>query len=209
VARWVVYAYACGFMFGWHVHEKASLHMVIPFSILAVQSLQDAGDFIFVATVATYSLFPLLFEAKEYPIKVLLLVLYILVMWVSFAHNMTERGEPNSNKASVPISDSFVHQPGNLEKLDAGKNVEKQTKEEGMQLLSIFEKVYLAGLVLVEIYGQVLHPFFLREHLPFLPLMLISGYCSIGMLYFWAGQLFKIAFMSGFHTEQLPHMKKA
>jgi alpha-1,3-glucosyltransferase len=159
--------------------------------------------------VATYSLFPLLFEAKEYPIKVLLLVLYILVMWVSFAHNMTERGEPNSNKASVPISDSFVHQPGNLEKLDAGKNVEKQTKEEGMQLLSIFEKVYLAGLVLVEIYGQVLHPFFLREHLPFLPLMLISGYCSIGMLYFWAGQLFKIAFMSGFHTEQLPHMKKA
>ncbi|KAH9552352.1 hypothetical protein CY35_09G062200 [Sphagnum magellanicum] len=209
VARWVVYAYACGFMFGWHVHEKASLHMVIPFSILAVQSLQDAGDFIFIATVATYSLFPLLFEAKEYPIKVLLLVLYILVMWVSFAHNMMERGEPNSNKASVPISDSFVHQPCNLEKLDEGKNVEKQPKEEGMQLLSIFEKVYLAGLVLVEVYGQVLHPFFIRDHLPFLPLMLISGYCSIGMLYFWAGQLFKIAFMSGFHTEQLPHMKKA
>ncbi len=56
VARWVVYAYACGFMFGWHVHEKASLHMVIPFSILAVQSLQDAGDFIFIATGKSFSL---------------------------------------------------------------------------------------------------------------------------------------------------------
>ena len=42
ITRWVAYAYMCGFLFGWHVHEKASLHFVIPLAIVAVQSLDDA-----------------------------------------------------------------------------------------------------------------------------------------------------------------------
>lgn len=45
VARWIAYAYTCGFLFGWHVHEKASLHFVIPLAIVAVQSLEDAKHY--------------------------------------------------------------------------------------------------------------------------------------------------------------------
>lgn len=45
VARWIAYAYTCGFLFGWHVHEKASLHFVIPLAIVAVQSLEDARHY--------------------------------------------------------------------------------------------------------------------------------------------------------------------
>lgn len=45
VARWVAYAYTCGFLFGWHVHEKASLHFVIPLAIVAVQTLEDAKHY--------------------------------------------------------------------------------------------------------------------------------------------------------------------
>lgn len=45
ITRWVAYAYMCGFLFGWHVHEKASLHFVIPLAIVAVHSLDDARHY--------------------------------------------------------------------------------------------------------------------------------------------------------------------
>lgn len=45
IARWVAYAYTCGFMFGWHVHEKASLHFVVPLAFVAVQSMEDATHY--------------------------------------------------------------------------------------------------------------------------------------------------------------------
>lgn len=44
-ARWIAYAYTSGFLFGWHVHEKASLHFVIPLALAAVQSLGDAKHY--------------------------------------------------------------------------------------------------------------------------------------------------------------------
>ena len=45
ISRWVAYAYTCGFLFGWHVHEKASLHFVIPLAIVAAQTLEDAKHY--------------------------------------------------------------------------------------------------------------------------------------------------------------------
>lgn len=49
VTRWVAYAYTCGFLFGWHVHEKASLHFVIPLSITALKSAEDAKHYFFLS----------------------------------------------------------------------------------------------------------------------------------------------------------------
>lgn len=158
--RWVTYIFTCGFMFGWHVHEKASLHMVIPMSVVAVERVEDARAFLFLSIVSTYSLFPLLFEAKEYPIKVTLLLLYALVMWLSFSEFFDAKVEETSE--------------GNLA---------------GNSLVSSLEGVYLGGLVVVEIYGQCLHPFLFGSSLPFLPLMLTSVYCAVGMVYFWLSQL--------------------
>lgn len=62
ISRWVAYAYMCGFLFGWHVHEKASLHFVIPLAIVAVQSIDDARHFfiISIGTVEKYQGFFLL-----------------------------------------------------------------------------------------------------------------------------------------------------
>lgn len=50
-------------------------------------------------------------------------------------------------------------------------------------------KSYLLGLVAVEIWGQFLHPLILGDNLPFLPLILISVYCAIGVFYSWIWQL--------------------
>lgn len=49
ITRWVAYAYTCGFMFGWHVHEKASLHFVIPLSVIALKSVEDAKHYFFLS----------------------------------------------------------------------------------------------------------------------------------------------------------------
>ncbi|KAH9329636.1 hypothetical protein KI387_001744, partial [Taxus chinensis] len=49
LVQWVAYAYTCGFMFGWHVHEKASLHFVIPLSLVSILSLEDAVHYIFLS----------------------------------------------------------------------------------------------------------------------------------------------------------------
>ena len=53
ITRWVAYAYMCGFLFGWHVHEKASLHFVIPLAIVAVQSMDDARHY-FMLSIGIY-----------------------------------------------------------------------------------------------------------------------------------------------------------
>lgn len=49
IVRWIGYAYTCGFMFGWHVHEKASLHFVIPLAIIALKSVEDATHYFYLS----------------------------------------------------------------------------------------------------------------------------------------------------------------
>ncbi|KAL5713417.1 dolichyl-P-Glc:Glc1Man9GlcNAc2-PP-dolichol alpha-1,3-glucosyltransferase [Ranunculus cassubicifolius] len=176
ITRWVAYAYTCGFVFGWHVHEKASLHFVIPLAINAVQSLEDARHYFLLSIVSCYSMFPLLFEAKEYPIKVLLLILHSLLMWAGFASLFGKNTPPKtltSKKMKVKISRG--------KSSDAGV--------EGGTVIGWVELGYLVGLVGVELWGLILHRYLLGNRLPFLPLMLVSVYCSVGIMYSWLWQL--------------------
>ncbi|KAJ9549275.1 hypothetical protein OSB04_021818 [Centaurea solstitialis] len=159
IIRWVAYAYSCGFLFGWHVHEKASLHFVVPLAVVAVESIEDARHYFILSIVSSYSLFPLLYEAQEYPIKVVLLLLHIALMWYGFSSQFSERVESDKRRTSVSIVTGWM------------------------------EKSYLFGFVVVEIWGQFLHPFLLGDKLPFLPLMMMSFYCALGMMYSWIWQL--------------------
>ncbi|RKP24795.1 glycosyl transferase, partial [Syncephalis pseudoplumigaleata] len=54
----------CGyasFLFGWHVHEKAVLLMIIPLSLLAIESKRDLRIFVLLSAAGHVSLLPLLF----------------------------------------------------------------------------------------------------------------------------------------------------
>ncbi|XP_061904805.1 probable dolichyl pyrophosphate Glc1Man9GlcNAc2 alpha-1,3-glucosyltransferase [Entelurus aequoreus] len=66
------------FMFGWHVHEKAILMAILPLSLLAVESREDAGIFLVLTTTGHYSLFPLLFTPAELPIKFALMLMFTI-----------------------------------------------------------------------------------------------------------------------------------
>ncbi|KDR18773.1 probable dolichyl pyrophosphate Glc1Man9GlcNAc2 alpha-1,3-glucosyltransferase isoform X1 [Zootermopsis nevadensis] len=143
---------ACGsFMFGWHVHEKAILLIIIPLSFMAVIWKKEAQMYVFLATVGHYSLFPLLFTAFELPIKVLLLVLH-------------------SSYAFFNLASLFDMKKCSL----------------CLPLLSGLESVYILGLVPLFVFENVILPLLgLNTRLPFLPLMLTSVYCAVGVLYFW------------------------
>lgn len=76
----------CGyasFLFGWHVHEKAILLVIIPFSLVALKDRRYLGAFRPLAVAGHVSLFPLLFTAAEFPLKtvytIFWLVLFLLV----------------------------------------------------------------------------------------------------------------------------------
>ncbi|PIN16113.1 Glucosyltransferase - Alg8p [Handroanthus impetiginosus] len=170
-SRWVSYAYTCGFLFGWHVHEKASLHFVIPLAATALKSMEDAKHYFFLSIVSCYSLFPLLFEAQEYPIKVLLLLLYGILMFFGFSSRFPG---PTSTPPSVVVK---------------GRDNKLETPPFHIGWLG---KSYLFGLFVVEIWGQFLHPIVFGDRLPFLPLMMTSIYCAVGTVYSWIWQLSQI-----------------
>lgn len=132
------------FMFGWHVHEKAVLMAVLPLSILAVESREDAGIFLVLTTTGHYSLFPLIFTAAELPIKVCLMLIFTIFSFSALRELHRAQGS----------------------------------------LLRPLEVVYLLGLVAVAISCELVFPLSPWRHkLPFLPLLVTSVYCAVGISY--------------------------
>ncbi|CAA0842461.1 Probable dolichyl pyrophosphate Glc1Man9GlcNAc2 alpha-1-3-glucosyltransferase [Striga hermonthica] len=164
VSRWISYAYTCGFLFGWHVHEKASLHFVIPLAVTSLKSVEDAKHYFILSIVSCYSLFPLLYEAQEYPIKILLLLLHTVLILFGFSSRFTGKTATAVKESDRKLENRAFH-------------------------IGWLGKSYLFGLLAVEVWGQFLHPIVFGDRLPFLPLMTISIYCAIGMVCSWIWQL--------------------
>jgi len=79
------------------------------------------------------------------------------------------------------------------------KNISKKKSVtyDGRWTLALYEKVYLAGLVLNLLYTSVVHPLYVAanpktKHLEFLPLLITSFYCSVGIVYFWIVSYWKL-----------------
>jgi alpha-1,3-glucosyltransferase len=131
------------YFFGYHVHEKAILVILVPYGLLAFSDGQSAKDYFFLSFLGTYSLFPLLFEAQELLVKIVILLMVHILM------------------------------------LSTLRKVYTELK------LNRFEKVYIYGLVGHFLTAEVLLPIFLAR-LEFLPLLLYSAYCSVGIVYCYA-----------------------
>ncbi|KAI9879458.1 MAG: glycosyl transferase [Pleopsidium flavum] len=95
----------CGyasFLFGWHVHEKAILLVIIPFSLLALKDRRHLGAFRPLAVAGHVSLFPLLFNAREFPVKVVYTVFWLVLFLLVF-----DRLAPVSSRPRVFLLDRF------------------------------------------------------------------------------------------------------
>ncbi|XP_030637661.1 dolichyl pyrophosphate Glc1Man9GlcNAc2 alpha-1,3-glucosyltransferase isoform X1 [Chanos chanos] len=89
------------FIFGWHVHEKAILMAILPYSLLAVEQKEDAGIFFILTTTGHYSLFPLLFTAQELPVKILLMLSFTVFSFTSLKQLFRKGGRLLSTSEAV------------------------------------------------------------------------------------------------------------
>ncbi|KAL2414896.1 Dolichyl pyrophosphate Glc1Man9GlcNAc2 alpha-1,3-glucosyltransferase [Exophiala dermatitidis] len=96
----------CGyasFLFGWHVHEKAILLVIIPFSLLAVKDRSYLASFRPLAVAGHVSLFPLIFTAAEFPVKVAYTVAWLIIFLYTF-----DRLAPAPARRRVFLLDRFA-----------------------------------------------------------------------------------------------------
>jgi alpha-1,3-glucosyltransferase len=75
----LVWSTLAGFMFGWHVHEKAALVHVVLLALTAADSSLDASVFEVAALVCHVTLYPLLFRDEEMCIKLMLVLVYTVM----------------------------------------------------------------------------------------------------------------------------------
>lgn len=135
---------ATSFMFGWHVHEKAILMVLIPLQVLTANSQREAQSSLFLTIFGLYSLTPLLFTSELILVKLSLFALYI------------------------------------------GFNIFAFKELFHSQLLRAHEILYCSGILILPLYEFVIqYALKLDQKFPFMPLMLTSVYCSVGMIYFW------------------------
>nr|CAG4650184.1 EOG090X06YP [Sida crystallina] len=149
--RAVVLCAFASFLFGWHVHEKAILMIIIPLTLCATSGAGDCRLFLLLSITGHVSLFPLLFTPFENVIKVVLVTGYSLA---SYAFLVALHSEAKSKRSRVSFSG--------------------------------LERAYLLGLLTVGFFECCLHSALgLNQRLPFLPLLTMSVYCAVGVVYVW------------------------
>lgn len=97
--RCIIICAATAFMFGWHVHEKAILMVIIPLSLMAVLWKKEAQFYLLFAITGHYSLFPLIFTPFEIPLKVILLLIHSLYAFL----NLSSLFDTQKSKLSLPL----------------------------------------------------------------------------------------------------------
>ena len=154
------------FTFGFHVHEKAILLIVPPMIPLVLAGKSYARLFLLLSISGYYSLFPLLYKSAETPIKILLLTTHALYSFLTLGYHYPRILPLRSNFYSFALTTKL----GSITTLP---------------LLNWLESLYIVGFIPIQIMysiGPCLAPLFFARY-QFFPLMTISLYCSIGVLY--------------------------
>ncbi|CAN8032767.1 unnamed protein product [Ixodes persulcatus] len=147
------------FLFGWHVHEKAVLMPILLATPLALRSSEDAAIFVLLSFAGHCSLFPLLFQPAETPIKGLLVLLHT-VYAICALRKLHGNGRDT------------VRRSGKVQRCE--------------DLLAPAEQLGISVLALVLVYSELIHPFVpSAKRLQFLPLLLTSVSCAACIIYAW------------------------
>ncbi|EPQ26439.1 uncharacterized protein PFL1_06087 [Pseudozyma flocculosa PF-1] len=102
----------CGFasfLFGWHVHEKAIMLVLVPYTFLAADDYAHFRTFVILSTAGIVSLFPLLYEAAETPIKLGFTLLWSLVVFGSLSKRVYRPITSNLGIAVHPLETAYLY----------------------------------------------------------------------------------------------------
>jgi alpha-1,3-glucosyltransferase len=165
----------CGyasFLFGWHVHEKAILLVIIPFSLIALKDRRYLAAFRPLAVSGHVSLFPLLFTAQEFPIKVAYTIAWLITFLLAFDK----------------LAPAYVF---DLRSLNLKECILTRHRSEKQRvfLLDRFSLLYIAVAIPLIAYCSLVHQLVFGAKYEFLPLMFISSYSAIGVVGSWVSFL--------------------
>ncbi|TMW58525.1 hypothetical protein Poli38472_010084 [Pythium oligandrum] len=149
----LVYCMHCSFLFGYHVHEKAILQVLLPLALMAAESVNDMRLYRFASIVSSISLFPLLFTPAEQGTKILIAVAHALLAYVTLDPLLKD----SLKKRRIMATAVHMHI---VEKLYLGLLIGVAT------LAALFPFIPRIG-----------------PKYPFLPLMLLSVSCAVANLY--------------------------
>jgi hypothetical protein len=90
------------------VHEKAILLVIIPFSLIALNDRRHLGAFRPLAVAGHVSLFPLLFTASEFPVKVAYTIFWLMAFLLAFDRLAPAFVVPSSLLSSQPTREQIT-----------------------------------------------------------------------------------------------------
>ncbi|KAJ1964333.1 glycosyl transferase [Dispira parvispora] len=148
------------FLFGWHVHEKAYLLIVVPMALLLTSGDINLGRIFFLLNLAgVYGLFPLLHQPMETPLK-----LSITLLWVFGARYGLK-----------------------LDSSPASPTAESSGSSCNTNWSWVVEGWYMWGFICLQAYLGIIHSWVLGDNpsFEFLPILLTACYSAVGMVYVW------------------------
>jgi alpha-1,3-glucosyltransferase len=158
------------FMFGWHVHEKAIILVLLPMIPLNFTDPQLREAFLRLTLAGTYSLFPLIYQPAEYVTKLTLLVAYY---YYARSHN--------------PILDQSKRNQKSIEQRQ--QSSEHKLERLWLKFYHIMDTAYILVIIFNEIYFSLVfgrynyawNPIAKLNRYEFLPLMMTSTLSALGI----------------------------
>lgn len=150
----------CGlasYLFGWHVHEKAILLVIIPFSFLVVLDRRLLVSFMLVSAAGYVSLFPLLYENADFALKCLYTFVWCVIYFFAI-------------RKTTKLSSSVERRVFFMDRLAI-----------------IYICLLLPMVLGVQFFDVMKWKYPLFEKFEFLGLMTYSVYCSLGIIGSWVG----------------------
>ncbi|PPQ77384.1 hypothetical protein CVT25_010966 [Psilocybe cyanescens] len=171
------------FLFGWHVHEKAVLLVLIPLSLLAAERQAYFRTFVLASVAGVFSLFPLIFTPAESIIKVVYSTVWIAAVYIPLSRRVYEY--PNSISLVVMDAVEKVYLAGfplllmfvSVFPLSGGKSTVNSASTSMETCLST------DGFSCPEPQTGLAQDSLSAAPMEFLPLMMTSIYCAIGLVW--------------------------
>jgi alpha-1,3-glucosyltransferase len=182
------------------VHEKAILLVIIPFSLIALNDRRHLGAFRPLAVAGHVSLFPLLFTASEFPVKVAYTIFWLMAFLLAF-----DRLAPALVVSRLPSSlpSQFVNKLPLM--LISNWPPQHSSPNPRYFLFDRFSLLYTAIAIPLIAYCSLGHSLFFGARYEFLPLMFISSYSAVGVVASWIG--FLVVFFDSWDVYHWIHLR--
>ncbi|ODV97569.1 hypothetical protein PACTADRAFT_88 [Pachysolen tannophilus NRRL Y-2460] len=151
---------AASFLFGWHVHEKAIMLVIVPFSFLVIQDRRLVMPFQLLVSAGYVSLFPLLYGPGEFMFKLLYTYVWCIIYFASF-------------QEVTKISSSLSRRVFLLDRMSL------------IYIFGLIPMVFIVGVM-----DAVSHKFEILQKYEFVKLMIYSVYCAVGIISGYNGLCF-------------------